>query len=84
VSGPIYDKDYKTIGANKVGVPTKLYKVIIDVKNNKASAYIFPNSNLPVQDLPKYRVTIAEVEMVSGINFNPTLKDTAIEKSKSW
>jgi endonuclease G len=83
-SGPIYDKDYKTIGANKVGVPTKLYKVIIDVKNNKASAYIFPNSNLPVQDLPRYRVTIAEVEMDSGINFNPTLKDTAIEKSKSW
>lgn len=84
VSGPIYDKDYKTIGANKVGVPTRLYKVIIDVKNNKASAYIFPNSNLPVQDLPKFQVTIADVEMASGINFNPKLKDTAIEKSKSW
>lgn len=84
VSGPIYDKAFKTIGSNKVGVPTRLYKVIIDVKNKKASAYIFPNTALPVQDLPKYQVSISEVEIATGINFNPKLDDTSIEKLKNW
>lgn len=84
VSGPIYDKTFKTIGTNKVGVPDRLYKVIIDAKNKKASAYIFPNTALPVQDLPKYQVSISEVEMATGINFNPKLDDISLEKLKNW
>ena len=85
-SGPIYDAGYKTIGAGKVGVPTRLYKIIIDVKTQKASAYIFPNAALPVADLPKYKATIADVEKATGINFNPKLpaNQTALETAKTW
>lgn len=84
-SGPIYEAGYKTIGPGKVGVPTKLYKIVIDVKNNKASAYIFPNIGLPVADLEKYKVTIADVEKATGINFNPKLPASAkLESQKDW
>jgi len=85
-SGPIYDAGYKTIGAGKVGVPTRLYKIIIDPKTLKASAYIFPNTALPVADLPKYKATIADVEKATGINFNPKLPaaQAALENSKTW
>ena len=85
-SGTIYDKGYSTIGTNKVGVPTRLFKVIIDVKTLKASAYIFPNKALPVQDLEKFKVSIKDVEAATGINFNPKLpaNATALETVKTW
>jgi len=73
ISGTIYDAGYTTIGANKVGVPTRLFKVIIDKKKNTAVGFIFPNKALPVGDLPKYKTTVAAVEKESGINFMPTL-----------
>ena len=85
-SGPIYDAGYKTIGPGKVGVPTRLYKIVIDVKGNKASAYIFPNAALPANDFEKYKVSIADVEKATGINFNPKLAgpNVALESLKSW
>jgi len=85
-SGTIYDKGFTTIGPNKVGVPTRLFKVIVDNKTLKASAYIFPNQPLPVQDLQKYKVSIKEVETATGINFNPKLpaNATALETVKTW
>jgi len=73
ISGTIYDAGYTTIGPNKVGVPTRVFKVIIDKKHNKAVGFIFPNKALPVADLPKYKVPVATVEKESGINFMPTL-----------
>jgi endonuclease G len=84
-SGPIYDAGYKTIGPNKVGVPTRLYKIVIDTKNNKASAYIFPNTALPVADMEKFKVTIVDVEKATGINFNPKLPaNSGVETKKDW
>jgi endonuclease G len=85
-SGTIYDKGFTTIGANKVGVPTRLFKVIIDTKTLKASAYIFPNQPLPVQDLEKFKVSIKDVETATGINFNPKLpaNATTLELVKTW
>ena len=86
VSGTIYDKGFTTIGPNKVGVPTRLFKVIIDTKTLKASAYIFPNQPLPVQDLEKFKVSIKDVETATGINFNPKLpaNATVLESVKTW
>jgi len=86
VSGTIYDKGFTTIGLNKVGVPTRLFKVIVDTKTSKASAYIFPNQALPVADLEKFKVSIKEVEKATGINFNPKLpaNATTLETNKSW
>ena len=85
-SGPIYDAGYKTIGPGKVGVPTRLYKIVIDVKGNKASAYIFPNAALPANDVEKYKVSISDVEKATGINFNPKLAgpNVALESAKTW
>ena len=73
VSGTIYAQGYQTIGANKVGIPTHVWKVIVDRKNVKAIAFVFPNTALPVKDLPKYATTVAQVEKLTGINFHPQL-----------
>lgn len=73
ISGTIYSKTSKTIGDNKVGVPDKLFKVIIDKANNKAISFILPNKEIPVADLVKYVTTIREVENETGITFSPLL-----------
>jgi endonuclease G len=83
ISGPIYSNVYQTIG-NGVGVPTKLFKVVIDKQQRKAIAFVFPNLALPVQDLPNYATTIQDVEAQTGINFNPLLpKNDPLETKKS-
>ena len=89
-SGTIYAQGYQTIGANRVGIPTHMWKVIVDRKNARAIAFIFPNAPLPVADLPKYATTIAEVERVTGINFHPQLPvqlqplETTVPNLNDW
>lgn len=73
VSGTIYAPGYQTIGAGQVGIPTHMWKVIVDRKSVKSIAFIFPNAPIPVKDLPQYATTIAEVEKATGINFHPQL-----------
>jgi endonuclease G len=86
VTGTIYGKGYQTIGIDRVGVPTYLWKVIVDKKTNKSIAFLFPNTALPVTDLPKYIVSISEIEAKTGINFMPKLtaeQQNAIERTKA-
>ena len=71
ISGTIYDAGYLTIGANKVGVPSRLWKVVYNNTDHTAIAFIFPNAALPVADMPKYAVSVADVEKATGINFFP-------------
>jgi len=73
ITGTFYAPNYLTIGANKVGVPTHLWKVIVDRKNVKSIAFFFPNEALPVPDLPKYAVSIADIEGITQIDFMPQL-----------
>jgi DNA/RNA endonuclease G (NUC1) len=47
--------------------------VIVDRKEGKAIAFMFPHTALPVKDLPKYAVSVATVEKMTGINFMPQL-----------
>jgi len=89
ISGTIYQTGYLTIGDNKVGVPTHLWKVIIDRQEGKAIAFLFPNAPLPVKDLPKYATTVEAVEKSTGINFMPKLPKakSQVEKTldlKKW
>lgn len=73
IQGGIYDNGYKTIGANKVAVPTRLFKVIIDPKNKKMISFIFPNEKLEVKELFKFIVSVQVVEQETKIDFNPMI-----------
>jgi endonuclease G len=69
ISGGIFAPGHKTIGAG-VGVPTHLYKIIIDKQTKIVTAYLIPNTALPVEDLPKYQTTMTAVEAATGMKFN--------------
>jgi len=69
-TGPIYDGGTtKTIGKNKVAVPSHLYKIVYDPNKQEAIAFIMPNKALKTEDLPLYIVTIRDVEETTGLDF---------------
>ena len=69
ISGGIFDQGHPVIG-NGLGIPTRLYKIIIEKNSRKVQAYLMPNAALPVKDLPKYQTTMTAVEEATGMKFN--------------
>jgi endonuclease G len=69
ISGGIFDQGHPVIG-NGLGIPTRLYKVIIEKNSKKVQAYLMPNAALPVADLPKYQVNMTAIEQATGMKFN--------------
>jgi endonuclease G len=69
ISGGIYDQGHPVVG-NGLGVPTRLYKIIIEKNSRKVEAWLMPNAPLPVADLPKYQVPMAAIEQATGMKFN--------------
>lgn len=72
VSGTIYEGK-KVVMGKGVLVPSHIYKIIIDPKKQRAMAFLFPNTNLKVSDLPNYVVTVADIEKRAGVNISPKL-----------
>ncbi len=72
IAGPILDRKFKTIGANKVSVPLKFYKIIIDISypTYKAIGFVMPNEKLN-NDIYFYSMSLDEVEKLTGLNFFP-------------
>lgn len=88
MTGPIYEsKNYKTIGPNKVTVPTHFYKIIISCvpkgENLDAIAFILPNKNISSDSLGNYITTIDEVEWRTGLDFLKELNDRIENKLES-
>jgi endonuclease G len=69
ISGGIYDAGHPVVG-NGLGIPTRLYKIIIEKNSKNVQAYLMPNTALPVADLPRYQVPVAAVEQATGMRFN--------------
>lgn len=81
-AGPIfYSKDYKTIGANKVGVPDAFYKVVLCLnKRPKALGFIFPNTEPEFDNIENYMVSVDNVEAKTKIDFFHNLVDSVEDK----
>lgn len=75
-SGTIYEEGYKVIG-NGLGVPTHVWKVIYNNSNGETIAFIFPNQKYKANEIPKFVVSVDEVEKRTGINFFPKLDESA-------
>jgi endonuclease G len=64
------DQNLKTIGREKVAVPIRFYKIILDYDGakTKAIAFLIPNKD---SDIPLYKFTtsIDNIEKLTGIDF---------------
>ena len=86
VSGTIYHPGYPTIGKNKVGIPSELWKVIYNASTGESIGFLFPNTKLSTKDLPKYAVSVSDIEKATGLTFFPELPDAVKDKYnlKNW
>lgn len=85
LTGPIYiDFKYKTIGPNEIAVPTHFYKIIVSCTetggNLDAIAFILPNKKNPNSMLPKFIISIDEIEKMTGLDFLHELDDQTENK----
>ena len=88
VTGGILEPHLKTIGTEKVSVPNKFYKVLIDINsgNVKMIAFLMPHEN-STKPLYKFVVPVDTVEKLTGIDFFPELDDAIenkLEASSSY
>lgn len=72
ITGTIYQKGYKTIG-NGVGVPSFIYKIIIQPANKRMIAFLYPNEKLNPKEIEKYVVSVAEIESKANIDISPKI-----------
>ena len=70
ISGGIFDQGHPVTG-NGLGIPTRLYKIIIEKNSQKVQAYLMPNAPIsPANDWAKYQTTMTAVEEATGMKFN--------------
>ncbi len=87
VTGPVLNKNFKTIGKNKVSVPEYYYKIILDIEKPevKAIAFLMKNEKSSA-DLSTFTVTIDELEKITKLDFFPSMPDeleNALESMKA-
>lgn len=80
ITGTIHDANSIKIG-NGLGVPSFIYKIIVDPLGQKAIAFKFPNIKLDPATIENYIVTVADIESATGINFEPALPNATQFKS---
>ena len=82
VTGPILTEDPKGyIGDNEVAIPTKYFKVLLDLDEpeKKGIGFILPNE-VSFEPLYKYAVSIDAVEELAELDFFPELMPNDLEE----
>ena len=70
ISGGIFDPGHPVTG-NGLGIPTRLYKIIIEKNSKKVQAYLLPNGPItPATSWTNYQTTMTEIEKATGMRFN--------------
>jgi endonuclease G len=84
VTGPVLDKkEFTYIGRdNRVAVPDRYYKVVLDADDPdiKAVGFIIPNE-MSEQPLSDFMVSVDEVEQVTGLDFFASLISKSLQAS---
>ncbi len=82
VTGGILTAGLPSIGTNKVSIPEKFYKAILDLDEQKGIGFIMPNEDIE-DSFKNYAVSIDKVEEATGLDFFPALDDDLEEKIES-
>jgi endonuclease G len=79
-AGPIYTMNNPTIGKNKVIVPHKFYKIVIDNKTKEVLAFLFEHKGGQGNDITTVQSTVAKIEAETGLKF-PLPQGAVLNKS---
>ncbi|MFZ1530346.1 MAG: DNA/RNA non-specific endonuclease [Ferruginibacter sp.] len=84
VTGPFLEDGLPKIerGINKVSIPKRYWKVVMDLTNKKAIGFIMPNEAIK-KPLKSFAVPVNEIEKQTGLNFFSKLSLTEQELLES-
>ena len=84
VTGPLLNDSLPVIerSINKVSIPKYYYKVVLDLTNKKAIAFIMPNKDVKYP-ISSFAMSINEAEEATGIDFFYQLPDSLEEALES-
>ena len=75
VSGPVLaDAPFPTFGEDKVSIPTRYYKVVLDLKGKRGVGFVV-KSSMSNGSVKPLAMSIDKVEEITGIDFFPALPD---------
>ncbi len=82
--GPVIKADapFPTMGANKVSIPGRYYKIVYDAKNQKAVGFVFKNGTSS-GSMKSFAKTVDEIEELTGIDFMPDLDEETAKEVES-
>ena len=91
VTGGILSDDLPKVerSENQVSVPKFFYKVVLDLTNKRAIAFVLPNQGT-TYPLASFAVSIDQVEQVTGLDFYHQLEDDledqleAMTETEAW
>jgi endonuclease G len=75
VAGPVLaDAPFGTFGGNKVSIPTRYYKAVLDVNGKRAIGFLFRNSGSG--GTPRgFAISVDQLEKITGLDLFPSLPD---------
>lgn len=84
VTGPVLKNGLPVIerGINKVSIPEQYFKVVMDLNNKKAIAFLMPNQAI-TKPLKSFATSINEIEKLTGLDFFNKLPATLQEQLES-
>jgi endonuclease G len=87
ITGPVLtDVPFFTFGTNKVSIPTRYYKAVLDVNGKRAIGFLF-RANTANGAAKSFAMSVDEVEKATGLDFFPSLPDdieNEVEKSTDF
>lgn len=82
-TGPVLkDAPFGTFGPNKVSIPTRYYKAVLDAHGERAIGFII-RSNVASGTAKSFAVTVDELEKQTGLDVFPELPDDVEQKVES-
>lgn len=81
-AGSVVKPGDKTIGDDKVDVPTEFYKIVIDEQTNEYLAFMFPHKEGLGADVTPYLTSLQSIETATGITF--PIPSSAKEDHALW
>lgn len=84
VTGPVLKNGLPVIerGVNKVSIPEQYFKVVMDLNNKRAIAFLMPNQAI-TKPLKSFAASINEIEKLTGLDFFNKLPATLQEQLES-
>lgn len=83
ISGPVFEKNLKTMGEDRIPIPNLFYKIIVRHQDQtyKAVSFVLPNVILslpkgPINGLQNYICSVDSVEKLTGLDFFSDLPDS--------